>query len=78
LKIRDQLFNLKLSESYNYYEAVGSSANRKSIMMAASFAELIQSDVPTLVLFKNGKVMWRQAGVVTTEHLKRVIDQHTS
>jgi thioredoxin 1 len=34
--------------------------------------------VPTLILFKNGKVMWRQSGVVTTEHLKRVIDQHAS
>jgi thioredoxin 1 len=34
--------------------------------------------VPTLILFKNGKIMWRQSGVVTTEHLKRVIDQHSS
>jgi thioredoxin 1 len=34
--------------------------------------------VPTLILFKNGKIMWRQSGVVTTEHLKRVIDQHAS
>jgi thioredoxin 1 len=31
--------------------------------------------VPTLILFKNGQVMWRQSGVVTTEHLKKVIDQ---
>jgi thioredoxin 1 len=37
----------------------------------------IQS-VPTLMLFKNGKVMWRQSGVVTTQQLKRVINQHTS
>jgi thioredoxin 1 len=36
----------------------------------------IQS-VPTLMLFKNGKVMWRQSGVVTTEQLKSVINQYT-
>jgi thioredoxin 1 len=36
----------------------------------------IQS-VPTLILFKNGKVMWRQSGVVTTEQLKSVISQHS-
>ena len=34
--------------------------------------------VPTLMLFKGGNVVWRQAGVVTAEYLKRVIDQHTS
>ena len=35
----------------------------------------IQS-VPTLVLFKKGNIVWRQSGVVPTEYLKRVIDQH--
>jgi thioredoxin 1 len=35
----------------------------------------IQS-VPTLMLFKNGKVMWRQSGVVTTQQLKGIIDRH--
>jgi thioredoxin 1 len=34
--------------------------------------------VPTLMIFKKGNVVWRQSGVVTTEHLKRVIEQHTS
>lgn len=29
--------------------------------------------VPTLALFKGGKVVWRQSGVVTTEYLKRVL-----
>jgi len=32
--------------------------------------------VPTLVLFKSGKVVWRQSGVVPTEYLKRIISQH--
>jgi len=35
----------------------------------------IQS-VPTLVLFKKGNIVWRQSGVIPTEYLKRVIDQH--
>jgi thioredoxin 1 len=42
----------------------------------AAAAYQVQS-VPTLMLFKNGNVVWRQAGVVPTEYLKRVIDQHT-
>ena len=32
--------------------------------------------VPTLILFKNGKVLWRQSGVVPTEYLKGIIQQH--
>ena len=32
--------------------------------------------VPTLILFKGGAVVWRQTGVVPTEHLKRAILQH--
>ena len=35
------------------------------------------NSVPTLMLFKSGKVLWRQSGVVPTEQLKRIIDQHT-
>jgi thioredoxin 1 len=46
----------------------------KNPQIASSYQ--IQS-VPTLMLFKNGKVMWRQSGVVTTEQLKSVINQHT-
>lgn len=41
----------------------------------AAAAYQVQS-VPTLVLFKQGKVVWRQSGVVPPEQLKRVIDQH--
>jgi thioredoxin 1 len=41
----------------------------------AAAAYQVQS-VPTLVLFKKGNIVWRQSGVVPTEYLKRVIDQH--
>ena len=32
--------------------------------------------VPTLVLFKEGKVLWRQSGVVPANELERLIKQH--
>lgn len=31
--------------------------------------------VPTLVLFSNGKIEWRQSGVVPVSHLKQVIEK---
>jgi thioredoxin 1 len=31
--------------------------------------------VPTLILFKKGKVMWRQSGVVQTNQLENVLKQ---
>ena len=34
------------------------------------------SGVPTLILFKEGKALWRQSGVVPAKHLKEVIEQH--
>ena len=45
----------------------------KNPQVASSYQ--IQS-VPTLILFRNSKVMWRQSGVATTEQLKSVINQH--
>lgn len=32
--------------------------------------------VPTLMIFKNGQVKWRQSGVVPADHLKKVIEQN--
>jgi thioredoxin 1 len=34
--------------------------------------------VPTLMLFKNGKVLWRQSGVVPKHELTRIIKQYTA
>lgn len=32
--------------------------------------------VPTLMLFKNGSIVWRQSGVVPAEHLQQIINQY--
>jgi len=32
--------------------------------------------VPTLIIFKNGQIKWRQSGVVQAEQLKKVIEQN--
>jgi len=32
--------------------------------------------VPTLILFKNGAVRWRQSGVVAAHQLAHIIKQH--
>lgn len=34
------------------------------------------SGVPTLILFKNGQVIWRQSGVVPAHQLQKVIEQY--
>ncbi len=42
---------------------------------ASASAYQVQS-VPTLILFKNGEVVWRQAGVIPAHHLKQIIEQN--
>ncbi len=32
--------------------------------------------VPMLILFKNGKIKWQQAGVVPAHELKKIIEKH--
>lgn len=32
--------------------------------------------VPTLILFKNGQVLWRQSGVMQARALQQIISQH--
>lgn len=42
-----------------------------------AIANLFQvKGVPTLALFRNGELKWKQAGVVQVEYLKRIIDQY--
>lgn len=45
----------------------------KSPQVAAGYA--IQG-VPTLILFKNGKILWRQSGVVPGNQIEQVINQN--
>lgn len=46
----------------------------KNQATAAAFA--VQG-VPTMILFKKGKVLWRQSGVVQAGQLEQVIRQHS-
>lgn len=32
--------------------------------------------VPTLILFRNGQIKWRQSGVVPSSHLKLIMEQN--
>lgn len=42
---------------------------------AAASAYQVQG-VPTLILFKKGKILWRQSGVVPANNLEQVIKQN--
>lgn len=33
--------------------------------------------VPTLILFKGGKIKWRQSGVVSANNLQQIINQNS-
>jgi len=34
--------------------------------------------VPTMILFKQGKVLWRQSGIIQKNALKQVLEKHLS
>lgn len=36
------------------------------------------SGVPTLMLFRSGKLLWRQSGVMSAQQLRGIIEQHSS
>ncbi|WPP49712.1 thioredoxin [Catalinimonas niigatensis] len=33
--------------------------------------------VPTLILFQQGEILWRQSGLVSAQHLAQVIQKHS-
>jgi thioredoxin len=34
--------------------------------------------VPTLILFQNGKILWRESGVIPADQLQKVISRYTT
>jgi thioredoxin 1 len=44
---------------------------------AASAAYNVNS-VPTLILFQNGKILWRQSGVLSSSSLQKIISHFTN
>lgn len=44
-----------------------------------AIAEQLQiHSVPTLILYQNGKSLWRQSGVLQSSQLERIISQHAT
>lgn len=61
VKMQDQIVILKINVD-------------KNAKVAAKYQ--IQS-IPTLILFKNGQIKWRQSGVVPAVQLQKIISQHS-
>jgi len=62
VKMKDQVVILKINVD-------------KNAKVAAKYQ--IQS-IPTLILFRNGKIKWRQSGVVPLKQLEQIILQHNN
>lgn len=61
-------------------ENVGSQATVMSVDLDKNLAAARKyqiNNVPTLILFKNGKVAWRKTGVVPAADIERAIQKHS-